>query len=341
MKPVRVSKMINKILIVGHSNIGDACYDLVVVDPLRGKFPEARISFLTSSRAGNIAEGYRGLDEVIAVDRHLGGPGAMGHLRVMWRLARKRFDLAVVLKETVMPYVLGIPRVWKAKKSSGAGAMRHPADRNLEFLRERGVEAQRAVFGFAFGRGEEEFRDSFFARHGLEVGTRLVGIFPMAAWSVKNWPVSKWNELAGILGRKYGIKVVCFGKRNGDPYNKTVLKNLSGEIIFADTPTLKHAMILIRCCDLFIGPDSSLIHLASCMGGNIIALYGPTSSEYIYPYFHKDSIITAARKPDCMPCYPGHDFCPCNAKYRTTVCMENISLEEVLPAVESKLRLHK
>jgi len=324
--------MIKNILIVCHSNIGDLCYDLVVVHPLRVRFPGARISLLTSSRAGNIAEGFRGLDEVIVFDKRAGG-----RLRLMWSLAKRRFDLAVVLKDTMMPYLLGIPRVWKAKKCSGTGATEHTVNRNLAFLRSHGVEANDAIFGFVLERADEEFRDRFCAEHGIGAGEKIIGIFPLAAWSLKNWPVERWNALAEVLQDRHGIRTIAFGRNNGDPFNTMVAAKISPRILWADTPTLKQAMALIGRCSLFIGPDSSLLHLASCMGSETVALYAPTSCEYIYPYFHKHNIITPKKMLDCAPCYPGPRVAQCGGKFRSGPCMEGISVDDVLGAIRATL----
>jgi len=40
-----------KILIRGHSNIGDVCYDLALIQPLKRHFPQAHITFFVSSKA--------------------------------------------------------------------------------------------------------------------------------------------------------------------------------------------------------------------------------------------------------------------------------------------------
>lgn len=331
--------MIKNIVIFGHSNIGDVCYDLAVVNPLRRQFPHAKISFITSDRAANIVKGYEGLDEVIIFDKDDKDRGVLGRLRVMGSLARARFDLAIVLKNTRMPYFLGIFRIWKERKYSSTGTLRHVVDNHLSFLRSYGIEAQKGVFDFVLGQEEEDFCNTFFTNEGISAKDRLVGIFPLAAWSLKNWPIDKWNNLAEILQDRYGIKVIAFGKIKDDPYNRMVLANISRKIILAETPTLKQAMALIKRCCLFIGPDSSLLHLASCMGGEVAALYGPTSCEYIYPYFHRQNIITSKEKLDCAPCYPSHKFCPCNEKFRAGLCMEKIRLDDVLQLVQQKLCL--
>ena len=114
--------MANNILIIGHSNIGDVCYDLAVVNPLRRQYPGARISFLASSRAKNILQGYDGLDKVFTFDRHTKDRGLFGRLRLMGTLVRERFDLAIIFKNTLMHKFLGIPCIWSVREYSGCGS---------------------------------------------------------------------------------------------------------------------------------------------------------------------------------------------------------------------------
>ena len=334
--------MFKNILIIGHSNIGDVCYDLMVVNPLRRRFPQAKISFLTSSRAENILQGYEGLDKVFTFDRHTKDRGLRGRLCLMTTLIRERFDLAVVLKSTLMHKFLGIPCVWSVRKYLGCEPSEkkiHIVDIYLEFLRYHGIDAQEAIFGFALGEEEKNFCDTFLAKEGISAKDKVVGILPMANWSLKSWPIDKWNELAGILKSQYGIKVINLSKSSNDPFIQMVLKNISREIISADKTTLKQAMALIKRCNLFIGPDSSLLHLTSCQGIEVIGLYGPSSGEYFYPYFHRYNTVVSKEKLHCMPCYPGLKPCPCKKKLQHGACMEGISVKDVLELARQKLNL--
>lgn len=330
------------ILIIGHSNIGDVCYDLTVVNPLRSHFPQAQISFLSSARTNNIVEGYKGLDRVLTFDKYARDRGLSGRLRLMMFLAREKFDLAVVLKSTLMYLFLGIPRVWSIRKYLGGAPWkqkRHIADIYLEFLRSQGIDAQKAIFDFGLGQEEEKYCDSFFVQKNISAKDKLVGILPMAAWPLKNWPIDKWNKLAESLNSLYGIKVIAFGKFSGDSYSQMILNNISQKIILARDTTLKQAMSLIKRCDLFIGPDSSLVHLASCLGINTIGLYGATPSTHIYPYFHRHNLIASQAKIACMPCYPRGKPCQTKTKFGVGVCMDDIGVEDVFGLAKKNLGL--
>ncbi|MDP8253127.1 MAG: glycosyltransferase family 9 protein [Candidatus Kaelpia aquatica] len=336
------NRAFKNILIIGHSNIGDTCYDLVVIDPLRRRFPQAKISFLTSSRVDNIVRGYKGLDKVFTFDKHGKDRGVIGRLRLIIVLIKKRLDLVIVLNSTLMHKFLGIPCVWSVRGYLDCKPSEnkiHIVDTYLEFLQFHGIDAQKEIFSFALGEKENNFVDAFLAREGISSKDRLIGILPIAAWSLKSWPIDKWNELAAILKSQYGIKIINLSKSSNDSFSQMVLKNISSEIISADKTTLRQAMALIKRCNLFIGPDSSLLHLASCMGIETIGLYGATPASRFYPYFHHHNVIASKEKFDCMPCYPGFKLFPCKGKSWFSACMEGISVEDVLELVKQKLDL--
>lgn len=333
--------MFKNILIIGHSNIGDACYNAVVAAPLREQFSRARISILTSSRTQNIFQGYAGIDKVFLFDTYARDKGLFGYLRLIRALRKEKFDLAVVLNSTLLYKFLGIPRVWSVRgylKRRPSELKKHIADIYLEFLKAKGVSSARAEFHFNPGRQEEIFAWDFLKNQSVGPGDMLIGILPIAAWSLKSWPIGKWNELAKALRVRCGAKLIALGKSSDDPFSRRVLKDMSSDIINAiDKTGLRQAMAILKRCKFFIAPDSSLLHLASCMGVETIGLYGATSAEYIYPYFHRADMIVSKAALKCMPCYPGNRTAVCKKEFQPGECMEGISVDDVLAAVEAKL----
>jgi heptosyltransferase II len=318
------------ILVIGHSNIGDVCYDMVVVNPLRRRFPHAKISFLTSSRCIDIVDIYRGVDSGITYDRSGKDRGFLRQIGFILRLRKIKFDIAVVLKRSARYMFLRADKVWCVDKIQQYKV--HPVDRYLKLLRNKGIDADKACFDFTIADSEKEFCDKFFKHHNIASDDKIAGIMPLAAWSLKSWPPDRWNHLAKILTHDQGFKVIALGKSSTDEISKKVISSLSKDIILSGETTLRQAIALISRCTVFVGPDSSLLHIASCMQVKAIGLYGPTSISCFYPYFHRENIVLPERKPDCMPCCPGmkvvcnegghrHDFGP---------CMQSIQVDDVL-----------
>lgn len=326
---------IKNILIIGHSNIGDVCYDLALVNPLQTHFPQAKISFLTSSRAENLIREYTGIRKIFFSERK----GVLGTLRLIRSLRKERFNLAIVLKNSLIYKFLGIPGVWRAAPFA-RGRKRHIVEAYRELLGSQGLEVKDIVFNFGLPGDARNYCDKFFRKHFIAPGERVAGILPIAAWSLKSWPIEKWNELARILRERYSLKAIAFGKSGNDPFSREVLANMSKDIISAiDKTTLTQARALIKRCSLFIAPDSSLLHLASCMGVESIGLYGPTSPEYLYPYFHQQNVIVSKAGLDCCPCSPGLKSIPCKKEFQAGACMEGVSVEDVIMMITQRLNL--
>lgn len=330
--------MPKNILILGHSNIGDVCYDLAVVRPLKRHFPDAKIFFLTSGRASDIVTGCKGVDETVVFDKYGLHRGLAGRLKITRQLRQYKFDLIVVLTSSLMHKLLVGSRVLSIRKFLGrdpAKLNRHVVDIYFEFLASCGIAAQTAEFGFQWAREDEDYCDDFLKKNGIDKKDKFIGITVCAAWPLKSWPMEKWNELAGKLKDNFGARVVNIAKISDDAFGREMRKNMSARIISARNTTLKQAMALINRCRIFIGPDSGLLHLASCLKKETIGLYGATSTDFIYPYFHRHNIVKCRKYFPCLPCYPQGDPAFCKDKVVFGRCMQAISVDEVLEKIKS------
>jgi heptosyltransferase II len=328
-----------RIAVFGHSNIGDVCYDLAVIEPLAKAFPGAEISFVTSSVSADLVRGYPGLDRAITFDRHGKDKGLTGRLRFMRSLRREHFGLAVVLSSTHMYRFLGIPRVWRLARRSRfdrAGKPVHMVDAYLSLLRSRGISAEKPAFRFGSSRADAGFAEQFLRDHRIGAGDTVIGILPLSNWSLKCWHVAHWNALIEELIRRRGVKVIVFGKSGNDAYTRKAIQKISPQAVSAvDQCSLKQSMALIGKCRLFISADTSLLHIASCMGVPSIGLFGATADAHYYPYFSRSGTVRSPVALACMPCAGTKHFAACKAKDGLAPCMEGISVRCVLDKIKS------
>ena len=88
------------ILLIRLKSIGDIVFTLPAVHRVREAFPEARISFLVSKEYAPLLEGFRGVDNVIALDRsrfRRPNPGLIiaQTFSLLRELRQSRFSLAI------------------------------------------------------------------------------------------------------------------------------------------------------------------------------------------------------------------------------------------------------
>jgi len=152
---------------------------------------------------------------------------------------------------------------------------------------------------------------------GLNVG---VG----TKWPSKGWPIKRWKELIGNLGGKnYNLLLL------GGPDEVEIVNILRNEFDFVldtscDNSLLEFAAI-VDLCDLIITADTLALHKATALEKNIIALFGPTSSNEIELY---GKGIKLSSDSGCK-CYY-RKYCS-----EDVSCMEKITPEMVLKAIGS------
>jgi len=92
----------------------------------------------------------------------------------------------------------------------------------------------------------------------------LIAISTKSKESVKNWPVENWFETIDHLSQKYTI--IQLGDSTEPEFNN--LKRYAGKLNMRES-----ASILSRC-QLFVGPDSLLMHVANGLDLKSVIIFG-------------------------------------------------------------------
>ena len=153
---------------------------------------------------------------------------------------------------------------------------------------------------------------------------KYVVIHTNAGWQLKNWDAEKWTQLVELLYKKFGYKTILVGGKNeGKDIHSEYLYNLAGKL------KLKEVAALIEFSNLFIGLDSGVSHLASCMDIPVIMLFGNTHPKVAEPNCSKYICIHSSASCEI----------PCSLKFcaKGINCTSMISVNSVLKAVNMLL----
>jgi heptosyltransferase-2 len=86
-------------------------------------------------------------------------------------------------------------------------------------------------------------------------------------------------------------------------------------------------------CDLFVTNDSALMHIASALGLKVVALFGPTNTNYVHPW--KTEHVIVKTNLDCQPCfYYSPKPLTCTRSDLQFKCIKDLSVEMVMKAIE-------
>jgi len=160
--------------------------------------------------------------------------------------------------------------------------------------------------------------------------TIIIHMFPGGYKSyLKEWQEEKWVDLINILNRNEQYRIILTGA-SSDRLRALIVKGRVEkpdfvEVVAGQSDLLKIAQI-IKAARLVISVNTGIMHLASALNTNLVALHGPTSVNRWGPLnLNSESVVSELK---CSPCINlGFEY-HCNMNN----CMKNISVAKVVDA---------
>ncbi len=150
----------------------------------------------------------------------------------------------------------------------------------------------------------------------------LIAVNTLSAQPVKNWPLAQWRALAPELARRGSLVHL------GDAREPA----LPGTRSFAGQTSKRESLALLAECDLFIGPDTFLMHGANGLNVPAVIILGGSRTPANLGY--SENINLYAELP-CSSCWlTGHPGSECSHEL---ACMASITPGAVLAAVDELL----
>ena len=350
-----------KILILALSGIGDALMFTPALQLLRIKFPEAEIDALVM---------YKGVKEIYERTNLFSaihyfdflGESKLSSLKFVLKF-RGKYDASInVYPSNRKEYNL-INFIIGAKKRGAVQYLRSDFS-NLGFLNTHrilendslhNVEenillcekvfstkfTEQPLLSFPLDREDELFREKYLIELGIDSSDFVVGFHPGCS-ALKNhtkrrWEPEKFSQLACSLIEKKKAKIFIFGGPEERELQNAVAQNIDSENVFIiKTQSLSQTASVMQRCNIFVTNDSSLMHVASALQLKVLAVIGPTNTNYISPW--KTAHRIASLNLDCSPCF-FYSPKPLSCK-RTDLqfkCIKKLEAEKVFSVLEELL----
>lgn len=359
---------VKRILVIATRQIGDVLLTTPLIRAARRRWPEARIEVLGFAGTLGMLEGNLDIDTIIETPPRLGWRG-------FWRLARsqwRRHDLALITQPGDRPHLIAL---LAARCRSGL----LPAESSSNWWKRlllHHVVVQSDDRGDAHVVAEKlqllaPWLDARSAADTIEAarvvpppGAPLpadveallrpgaVVLHAPSMWTYKQWPVAHFQALARELVQA-GHQVLLTGARGDREVVAQVASvaappdviDLAGRLDFAQLVTL------FTRARLYIGPDTSISHLAAAVGLPVIAIFGPTNPmrwgpwpaqpQTLVPYARSAMVQRAGNitlvqgRQACVPC--GRAGCEDHRESRSD-CLLSIKPEMVEALAAEQLR---
>jgi lipopolysaccharide heptosyltransferase II len=335
--PPSAAATVRRVLVIRPGGIGDAVLCHPMLRALRRAWPDAAVDVLAERRNAGIFRANDAADRVLEYDS-LRGANLVTALR-------GDYDVVVDTEQfhhlsAVVAHLVGA-RISCGFDTHGRGGLyTHPVPYDDERYEVRSfLDLARAVTGedapfdpeAPFFPLRDALLDDVRRRHGLGRGAGVVAIQPGASIERKRWDPDRFRELAQRLCA-LGHRVVLVGgraeRRASDRIAGSLppaqVRDLCGRICLAETAAV------VSLCDLLVGSDTGVLHIAYGVGTPTVNLFGPGVASKWAP--RGSSHRSIRRDLPCSPCmrFGRVPRCPYDAK-----CMRLISVDEVFDAVRT------
>jgi ADP-heptose:LPS heptosyltransferase len=124
--------------------------------------------------------------------------------------------------------------------------------------------------------------EQIFRREKLTGDAPLVGLFPGAGHPSRQWPLARFVELAEMLERNDGVRVVVFV----GPEERARLRELRAafprNVAFLEGLSIPQLAAALARLSVFVTNDTGPMHIAYAVGTPVVVLLGhPTNKTYM------------------------------------------------------------
>ena len=335
------------ILVIKFGAIGDVMLIVPSLRILRNHFPGANISVLIGAESKRILKNCPYIDELILYDKKGRDRGLKGLLKTSAILRRKNFNMSIDFQNNKTSHLISwlgaVPerfgydnRKWSFFINKGIKYLDikvTPLAEQFRLLKSMKIDTMGASTYLEIWPSKDDFSyiDDLLKNAWVSDSQVLAGINIGSSrrWETKRWPLKNFARLSDMLAEK-DIRVVLVGSNDAASLAKDFIKISSTKPVNAVGMTsVTQLAALIKRCKVFITGDSAPMHIASSMGVDFIALFGPTDPARHFEPNEKGWVVRKDLK--CSPCY--------KSKCRRNVCMENISVEEIYKLAMKKIAL--
>lgn len=339
-----------RILVMRYSSLGDVALTNPVLDGLQAAFPRSPLYYATKKVFAPAVQHHPALTGVVPLE----GSGILKLWRHIGELKKIKPDLILDLHDSLRTHLAA--HFLKARrtliydkeavrrrllvKKIGREASLHTIQKYLKILEPLGVKPHLKIhFEIHVSRKNQEFLRDFVERRKFSQSQLVIGLGPGAKWKTKRWFPERYAELASRLVEDYRCKLLWFGSREEAPLIRSIQARMRGTplergINLAEECSLEQSIALLGRCDLFIGNDSGLTHLASGRGCRVVVLYGSTTPSLGFEPWGPHSVVEVASLP-CRPCdVHGKNACPLGH----FKCMNDLTVDLAEGAVKRSVR---
>jgi heptosyltransferase-3 len=279
---------VDRILVIATRQIGDVLLTTPMIQAARRRWPQARIDVLGFAGTLGMLRGQPFVHELIEVQPRAGWRAALALLRRLWR----RYDLALITQQSDRAHFYGLIA---ARMRSGLVPERRSISwwkrlllRHAVTIDDDGTPTVQEKLALLDPWRQDAARPEVAPPPGeplpAEIERQLaaapVVVHVPSMWPYKQWPMRYFREvIQALLARGHQVLLTGSGSEVDqaqlaevrDAGAPPALIDVSGRL------SLPQVTTLLSRAALYVGPDTSITHLAAAVGTPSVTVFGPTN----------------------------------------------------------------
>ena len=359
--------MNKKILIINPFGIGDVIFSTPLAETLKNEFPESKISYVCNRRASEFMSANPLVEKVFIYEKD--------DYRKLWKHSKikclkkilsflacvKRWkpdisiDLSLGYQYSMLAAFIGLKkRIGFNYKKRGIFLTdpveldtfknRHVIEYYFDTLKSFNISREKYIKKSKIYLSEKTLNSIIdkLKKIGINDKDFLIGMMPGcgASWGsdakYRRWDKNKFSLLADRLAEKYKAKIMLLGNSEEKTICDYIIDNTKSNIInFCGKTDIKELMGIISRCKFIVTNDGGPLHMAVGLGIKSVSIFGPVDELVYGPYPQsEDHVVVSIKNLKCRPCYKKFRYTKCNNR----LCLDRVSVEEVLKASESLIK---
>lgn len=338
-----LKKEFSRIAVAKYKGMGSILHATPLLQTLRKKYPNAKITFVSTKSNKAFLETLPFIDELILLDDSSAFSLLIGFPIFMWKLFKRRLEVFIDLE--IYAHLSSLITTLSAAKNRfgfhlQSGQYRHGCYSHLIYFNPKApmsevyLQMARLLYCEVEDSSLYDYNELLLDDEILKLGVKepYVVVNPNASdlRLERRWPKQQFISLIReMISQNPKSQVVLIGSPSESKYTGSISDEIQDPKLLnlAGKTTIPELIYLIKGADLIVSNDTGPLHIAFACRTKSIGLFGPIApTQFTIP----QNAIAIYKNVYCSPCVHEFDIPPCRGE---NVCMQQIEVAEVLVAI--------
>lgn len=311
-----------RLLFIGNTRIGDFVLTSGLLRYIFETYPQSRVTLAVGAPCLPLTRHIPNIERIIPIQKR---PWNL-HWWDLWKeVSGERWDVVIDLRDSIISRTVRGAKIYRRLRPIGLHR----------------VEEAARVLGLAPPPAPKIWisdEDRAYARAILPEGRPLLALGPGANYAPKCWPAENFRELAARLTAEgaalENAHVIVLGAPDESALAAIIGAAIPKErfIDLTSRANLLQTAAILEHCALFIGNDSSQMHIAAAMGTRTLGLFGPTRADLYRPWGENGAYVCSDTPLDDLLRMEKSD------PTRKMNLMAGLSVEKAVEAASARIR---